>query len=57
MRFDLYIDGRRLVYTRNMLDGSGRAEMVAGRLAPPTVGDRLPQPVGAPVQLTFGEAM
>ncbi len=32
MCFDGYIDARWLVYTRNMLDGSGRIESVAAHL-------------------------
>jgi len=32
LRFDWYMDSRRVIYTRNTLDGSGRIEMIAADL-------------------------
>jgi len=32
LRFDWYLDGRRVIYTRNKLDGSGQIEMLAADL-------------------------
>lgn len=32
LRFDWYVDGRRVIYTRNKRDGSGQIEMIAANL-------------------------